>query len=207
MVSRLSIRVRVAATLAVAATVAFAGLLAGHASKAPADFRDNITCKGHIEPGDPDPDDATTFGVKYRFACSGPITGYSIATAPERRIEGLETEVFVTEKDGQTVIPTDSFSCNGEVPGYGINCVGTYGAYQRVVPGAFYVDRELCAERRLDPLLTVAYASLDSKGKPVQAMAGPFDLGRPYGCKAPTKFSGKTKIPTSTDTVLTGQEG
>ena len=44
----------------------------------------------------------------------------------------------------------------------------------------------------MDPLLTVTYAYLE-KGVITQAISGPFDLGRPMGCK-PDALSGSTRL-------------
>ncbi len=48
--------------------------------------------------------------------------------------------------------------------------------------GQFAIGTKLCAEPRVDALLTVVYAYLE-KGKVTQAISGPYDLGRPKGCK------------------------
>lgn len=151
-------------------------------------------CKGSIAQGDAgSKDDPTQTSVKYRVACAMPVTGYALFL-DGHPIQSLETEVFGTDPATKAVVATDAFSCNGTIPGYGINCVGTYGGHWSVLEGQFTIEGPLCAEPRVDPVLTVATATVDSKGKPVQALAGPFDLGRPRGCK-PTAFSGKTKIP------------
>ena len=47
--------------------------------------------------------------------------------------------------------------------------------------GQFSIGTKMCAEPRVDPLLTVTYAYLE-KGVVTQAISGPFDLGRPNGC-------------------------
>ena len=163
---------------------------------AQADFRDNMLCKGHIAAGTKDETGLLDHPVAYRFACSQPITGYSIIS--DKEIDAWDTEVFV--KDGQNnVIPTDAFSCNGESPGFGINCTGKYGTNWSLVEATYNLSStKLCTEPRHDPLLVVTYAtySKDANGNPVvtTSLAGPFDLGRPRGCKA-TKLSGKTRIP------------
>jgi hypothetical protein len=74
-----------------------------------------------------------------------------------------------------------------------VNCVGssTKGGYE-TVSGQFAIATKLCAEPRVDPLLTVTYAYLE-KGVVTQAISGPFDLGRPNGCK-PDAFSGGTRL-------------
>jgi hypothetical protein len=140
--------------------------------------------------------------VKYVFACSNPITGYSLFY-DGHPIQSIDTEVFGLDAKTKDVVPTDSFSCNGQFPGYGENCVGTYGGNWDVVPGQFSIDTPLCQEPRIDPILTVMYASVNAKGAAVQAISGPFDLGRPHGCPK-SKSGGKTKIPKDAggDTVI-----
>ncbi len=58
--------------------------------------------------------------------------------------------------------------------------------------GQFAIGKKLCVEPRVDPLLTVTYAYLE-KGVITQAISGPFDLGRPKGCK-PDAYSGSTRL-------------
>ena len=87
---------------------------------------------------------------------------------------------------------TDTFSCNGEVPGYALNCVGsTKQGYERIT-GQFSIGTKICVEPREDPLLTVTYAYLE-KGVVTQAISGPFDLSRPVGCP-PDAYSGSTRL-------------
>jgi hypothetical protein len=130
--------------------------------------------------------------VKYVFACSGLITGYQIQ--PQIPAQSIETEVFALDNATKQVVPTDSFSCSGTIPSYGINCVGTYAGNYEIVSGQFSIDPKLCAEPRVDPLLTVVYATKNASGAVVQAMAGPFDLGRPHGCPK-SAGNGKWRIP------------
>jgi hypothetical protein len=152
----------------------------------------NTDCRGHVEKGEPSPDDPTATQVKYVFACSGPITGYQIQ--PQIPAQSLDTEVFALDSATKQVVPTDSFSCSGIIPSYGINCVGTYGGKYEIVSGQFSIDPKLCAEPRVDPLLTVVYATASSTGAVTQAIAGPFDLGRPHGCPKSAE-NGKWRIP------------
>jgi hypothetical protein len=151
----------------------------------------NTDCRGHLEKGAPSPDDPSSTQVKYVFACSGPITGYQIQ--PQVPAQSIDTEVFGLDRTTKQVVPTDSFSCQGEIPSYGINCVGTYGGNYDVVPGQFSIDPKLCAEPRVDALLTVVYATRTATGVS-QAIAGPFDLGRPRGCPKSAQ-NGKWRIP------------
>jgi hypothetical protein len=155
----------------------------------------NTDCRGHLEKGDPSPDDPTATQVKYVFACSGPITGYQIQ--PQVPAQSIDTEVFALDRTTKQVVPTDSFSCQGDIPSYGINCVGVYGGNYETVSANFSIDPKLCAEPRVDALLTVVYATRTATGVS-QAIAGPFDLGRPRGCPKSAQ-SGRWRIPQEQD--------
>jgi hypothetical protein len=153
----------------------------------------NLDCRGHIEAGKPAPGDDST-QVQYVFACGGPITGYQIQ--PQIGDSGFSTDTSVFDNITGAPIVTDSFTCAGDFPGWGFNCTGKYsGNYGKVV-GQFAIDGKLCDEPRVDPLLTVVTATATSSGVVTQSMSGPFDLGRPRGCK-PSANSGKTRIPGS----------
>jgi hypothetical protein len=67
----------------------------------------------------------------------------------------------------------------------------TKGGYETIA-GQFAIGSKLCAEPRADPLLSVTYAYLE-KGVVTQAISGPFDLGRPSGCK-PDAYSGFNRL-------------
>ena len=88
----------------------------------------------------------------------------------------------------------DTFSCSGEVPGYAANCVGAAKAGYETITGQFAIGTKLCAEPRVDPLLTVTYAYLE-KGVVTQAISGPFDLGRPKGCPPEPPLGGTRLNP------------
>jgi hypothetical protein len=148
-------------------------------------------CGGHIEKGQPAPGDTDT-QVQYVFACGGPITGYQIQ--PQISDTSFGTDALVLDKTGNAVV-TDSFTCNGDFPGFGFNCVGKYTGDQYAnITGQFAIGTALCAEPRVDPLLTVTYATADSKGVITQYISGPYDLGRPRGCPK-SALGGRTRIP------------
>jgi hypothetical protein len=171
-------------------------LLSGGTRVAIADQNPNNTdCRGHVEKGEPSPDDPSATQVKYVFACSGPITGYQIQ--PQLPAQSIDTEVFALDSATKQVVPTDSFSCQGTIPSYGINCTGVYQGKYEIVSGQFSIDPKLCAEPRVDPLLTVVYATRTATGV-TQAIAGPFDLGRPHGCPK-SAANGKWRIPQEKD--------
>jgi hypothetical protein len=199
-VTRLRSRLGIALAVLIAA-IAAAVLLNRSAPQSIADSNPNNTiCKGHIDKGKPDPDDPDSGVVSYTFACSQPISGYSVL--PDKPSTSFETEVFGTDPATKEVLATDAFSCNGDQPGWGVNCTGANVGNWHPITSSFTIDGDVCAEPRVDPLLVVTYASVAS-GKAQQYIAGPFDLGRPRGCKA-SKSSGKTRIPADTDESTTG---
>lgn len=126
--------------------------------------------------------------MKYTFYCNGPITGYQLAA--QVPLTGVSSPPTVTDFKGSPL--TDTFSCSGEVPGYALNCVGSAKGGWEGITGQFAIGSKLCAEPRVDPLLTVTYAYVE-KGVVTQAISGPFDLGRPQGCP-PDKYSGTSRL-------------
>jgi hypothetical protein len=151
----------------------------------------NYQCAGHLAAGKAE-EGSSEQQVQYTIACSGPISGYAIQTG-KVQTTGFESAPLVTNEKGEAVT-TDSFSCNGEIPGFGFDCVGnTTKGYETIV-GQFAIESKLCAEPRVEPTLTVAYAYLNEKKVITQAISGPFSLGRPHGCPAPKpKHHGKDK--------------
>ncbi len=178
------------ATWGLAAIVGFLALLlaipaAGHAAE---DNPNNYSCLGSIAAGTAE-EGSEEQQVQYKFYCDGPITGYQLqAQIPLTGLAGQPT--LTSNATGQPL--SDTFSCSGEVPGYALNCVGLAKAGYETITGQFAIGSKLCAEPRVDPLLTVTYAYLE-KGVVTQAISGPFDLGRPAGCR-PTANSGFTRL-------------
>jgi len=149
----------------------------------------NYTCAGKISGGSPEAGSEEQ-QVKYKFFCNGPITGYQVQS--QIPVTGIQSPPLVSGSTGTTPL-TDTFSCSGELPGYAVNCVGaTKGAYETIT-GQFAIGTKLCAEPRVDPLLTVTYAYLE-KGVVTQAISGPFDLGRPYDCKWDKQSADGTRL-------------
>jgi hypothetical protein len=154
----------------------------------------NYSCLGGIAPGKAEVGSEEQ-QVAYVFYCNGPITGYQLqAQIP---LTGVQTPPLVTA--GASVLGaatgkplTDTFSCSGEVPGYAVNCVGLAKQGYETISGQFAIGTKICAEPRVDPLLTVTYAYLE-KGVVTQAISGPFDLGRPSGCP-PSANSGWNRL-------------
>jgi hypothetical protein len=168
------------------------GLAAPALSQAEESNPNNLNCLGSISKGEPE-EGSEEQQVAYGFYCNGPITGYQLqAQVP---VSGIGSAPLVsTLAPGATAGPAlkDVFSCSGELPGYALNCVGAAKAGYELIAGQFAIEKKLCVEPRVDPLLTVTYAFLE-KGVVTQAISGPFDLGRPKGCKSDA-FSGGTRL-------------
>jgi hypothetical protein len=147
----------------------------------------NLSCLGSLAPGHPEVGSAEQ-QVEYNFYCNGPITGYQLQS--QIPVTGIQSPPLVTNIAGNAL--TDTLSCSGEVPGYALNCVGAAKSGYDVVTGQFAIGSKLCAEPRVDPLLTVTYAYLE-KGAITQAISGPYDLGRPKGCPSDA-YSGGTRL-------------
>jgi hypothetical protein len=170
-------------------------LAAPSVSQAEESNPNNYNCIGQLSAGTPE-EGSEEQQVAYSFYCDGQVTGYQLAA--QVPVTGISSPPLVSELTtagltGGGKALNDTFSCSGEVPGYALNCVGssTKAGYE-LVAGQFAIGKKLCVEPRVDPLLTVTYAYLE-KGAITQAIAGPFDLGRPKGCK-PDAYSGSTRL-------------
>jgi hypothetical protein len=148
----------------------------------------NYSCFGSLAAGTPEVGSEEQ-QVAYAFHCSGPITGYQLQS--QIPVTGVQAAPLVSNiPSGKPV--NDTFSCSSEVPGYAEDCVGATVSQYETIAGQFAIASKLCAEPRVDALLTVTYAYLE-KGVVTQAISGPFDLGRPAGCP-PDGQSGWTRL-------------
>ncbi len=159
------------------------------------------SCLGNVQAGTPEAGSEEQ-QVQYRFLCNGPITGYQLQS--QIPVTGIGSTPLVSELLGKGL--TDTFSCSGEAPGYALNCVGSAKAGDEYITGQFAIGTKICAEPRVDPLLTVTYAYLE-KGAVVQAISGPFDLGRPFGCPADAQSGGDRLNPKPTGKAKGGKKG
>ncbi len=148
----------------------------------------NYSCLGSLEGGTPEAGSEEQ-QVQYTFYCDGPVSGYQLQS--QIPITGVEAAPLVTAIPTGTPL-TDTFSCSSEVPGFADNCVGAAKSGYETITGQFAIGTKLCAEPRVDALLSVTYAYLE-KGVVTQAISGPYDLGRPKGCK-PDGLSGWTRL-------------
>jgi hypothetical protein len=130
--------------------------------------------------------------VQYTFDCNGAITGYQLQS--QIPVNGVQSPPIVTDAVGDP--QNDTFSCSGEIPGFAVNCVGAAKVFYDKITGEFAIGTTICAEPRVDPLLTVTYAYVE-KGVVTQAISGPFDLGRPWGCPGDS-LSGTSRLEAAT---------
>jgi hypothetical protein len=163
------------------------------------DNANNYACSGHTSAGAPQ-DGVEGTQVKYSFGCNGPILGFQIASNVE--VQSFDTDDIVLDQQGAAVT-TDSFTCNAFLPTWGLNCIGIYSGGMNRVIGQFAIAGKLCDEPRVDPLLTVVYATADAKGKVTQYISGPYDLGRPHGCPRTPGAANRAPAVESTTPVAT----
>lgn len=156
----------------------------------------NYECAGKLKAGPPELG-STEQQVEYKFACDGPITGYQLET--QIPVTGISAAPITANGKGEEL--QDTFSCFGELPGFAVNCGGLAEQDWETISGEFAIGTKICAEPRVDPLLTVTYAYLE-KGVVTQAISGPFDLGRPVGCPA-DKYSGSTRLEPKLNIIKT----
>jgi hypothetical protein len=155
------------------------------------DDPNNYTCFGHIQKGVAESGVSGT-QVKYQFSCDGAITGYQLETEPHQ-IQYFDQSPVVALNGVASV--SDNFSCSAFVPGVQINCAGIASVPFEVITGQFVIaGKNICTEPRVDPILTVTDATATATiggtktaptaSAPVtQYISGPYDLGRPEGCK------------------------
>jgi len=177
------------------------------------DDPNDYTCFGHIQGGSPEAGVKGT-QVAYQFSCDGPITGYEIETEPHK-IGYFDQAPAVTLSGVPST--TDSFACSAFIPGVQINCTGSTSAPFELITGQFLIGgKNICTEPRVDPILTVTDATATAtiggtKTAPTatatatQYIAGPFDLGRPRGCRA-DRYGADTRLGSHPPkVVLTGR--
>lgn len=187
---------RCLAALASLLMLSFATAAASHAAEfSGIDNPNNYECHGHTQEGTPELG-AEEPSVQYQFACDGPITGYQIESQVE--LTGIEASPIVTYYLKNEPL-TDTFSCGGELPGWAVNCVGATKGRGELITGQFSIGSPVCAEPRANPLLTVTYAYIE-KEVVTQAISGPFELGRPKGCK-PDAFEKDARLAPPTPLV------
>jgi len=174
-----------------AAGIASLGLLMAIGLALPGLASADVTCKGHTEKATDSEDFENA--LDYTFACTGRILGYAVVS--NREFDVFDTEIEVHDAAG-TIVPTDGFVCEGDIPGSGVNCFGLGAGANNVVRGTVSIaESKVCAEPRTHPKLVVVPEAIDAntgvgKKNSVGVLAGPFDLGRPNGCPKSSLLGG-----------------
>jgi hypothetical protein len=153
---------RLAVAVAAAAVATVALLAASQTASA-----NDVTCTGFTRLDKTVPADHR---VVYRFRCTDAIAGYTIFSSDE--IAAFDPEGVVQDPMTLEGLNSESYSCEGVLPGHGEVCNGKAGG-GHVVTSAIDTDKLPCSSTS-NFYLSVA----DVKGAP----AGVWTLGRPRGC-------------------------
>ena len=134
-----------------------------------------VTCSGHADRGN---DPTLPDRIDVAFGCSGDVKSFTlISSAP---IGGFEVSAEVFDHVTQAIVETDSFFCEGLIPGDGFNCTGAAHA-GKDIKAAFETNDPVCSETELTPPLKLQVVVSDANG----ATAGPFRLRGPLACPKP----------------------
>ena len=174
-----------------------------HLSQAEESNPNNYNCLGSLAAGQPEAGSEEQ-QVSYTLLLQRPdhrLPG-AVADSRDGRLRARRKSPTSNE-NGRCA---DTFSCSGEVPGWAVNCVGAAKAGYETITGQFAIGTKLCAEPRVDPLLTVTYAYLE-KGV---GHAGDLRAVRP---RPPERLQARRLLglqplqPQAADRQEAGQEG
>jgi len=134
-----------------------------------------VTCNGHADRGD---DPTAPDQIDVAFGCSGDIRSFTvISSAP---IGGFAVSAEVYDHTTQAIVETDSFFCEGPIPGDGFNCTGG-GHAGKDVKTSFETFDPVCSTTEATPPLKLQVVISDANG----ATAGRFRLRGPAACPKP----------------------
>jgi hypothetical protein len=175
--------------LGLAGLVAAIGTFAALAAFPGGASASSVTCKGKTQL--PSKADRTVDNqLEYRFTCNEKIVSYSIIANRSVNYFDPEVEVFIGKPENNNVSPTDSFGCEGPIPGNGIGCKGSASQPDadgpRFVDGSIGLEPNPCARHAkgagLRTWLVVETQPTDPvKGTPYLISSEPFRLNGP-GC-------------------------
>jgi hypothetical protein len=169
------VRLRGRVLVAAAALALSIGAVVAGAAHAATPLPSAVTCNGHADRGD---DPTQPDGIDVAFGCSGDIRSFTvISSAP---IGGFEVSAEVFDHVTQAIVETDSFFCEGLIPGDGFNCTGAAHA-GKDVRTAFATNDPVCSETEATAPLRLEVVVSDANG----ATAGPFRLRGPEKCPKP----------------------
>ncbi|HET6448595.1 MAG TPA: hypothetical protein VFG31_05745 [Conexibacter sp.] len=134
-----------------------------------------VTCNGHADRGD---DPTLPDRIDIAFGCSGDIRSFTLISSAQ--IGSFEVSAEVYDHVTQAIVETDSFFCEGPIPGDGFNCTGGGHAGKDIRTG-FETFDPVCSDTELTPPLKLQVVISDANG----ATAGPFRLRGPDACPKP----------------------
>jgi hypothetical protein len=130
--------------------------------------------------------------LAYKFHCDTRITAYTLIITRRRRdaetVDDFSTSADVLNQQG-TIVPTESFNCEGGLPGDGVNCNAGAGGHMSAwnyAVGQIDLTDPYCANlpkgapagTAPEPQALVQVIVTDITG----AQDGPFRLGRAPAC-------------------------
>jgi hypothetical protein len=169
-----SARLRSRALLA-GALVLVCGVFAAGPARAATPAPSAVTCSGHADRG---ADAAQPDRIDVAFGCSGDIKSFTVISSA--LIGGFEVSAEVYDHTTQAIVESDSFFCEGLIPGDGFNCAGAAHA-GKDVKTAFELNEPVCSDTEATLPLKVQVVISDANG----ATAGPFRLRGPEACPSP----------------------
>jgi hypothetical protein len=164
-----------ARTLIAGALVLACGAIAGGPARAATPPPSAVTCSGHADRG---LDKTLPDRIDIAFGCSGDVKSFTVISSA--RLGGFEVSSEVFDHATQAIVETDSFFCEGPIPGDGFNCTGLAGA-GRDIRAAFETFDPVCSTTEVTPPLKLYVVISDVNG----ATAGPFRLRGPKPCAKP----------------------
>ncbi len=149
-----------------------------------------VTCKGKTLASDPETGPPIDNSLEYLFTCNEKVVSYSVIANRGVDYFDPEVEVFIGPA-AKGNVSSESFGCEGPIPGNGFGCKGTASAPDadgpRFVSGAFGFDQDPCGRHAkgagLKTWVVVTTQELDASGKSFIISSEPFRLSGP-GCKA-----------------------
>jgi hypothetical protein len=150
---------------------------------------DNQFCYGKVTPIDVTEERDT--GATYEFSCREAIKGFAVSTSAPLVSFDVAADVFDGSAAGGALRNDDRFGeCEGDLPGLGFTCAGSYTAQGHVVRATFDGLSSPCArDESRHVVMSTSLVVVSPSGK----LSGPFDLGRTTGCPKPAKKAKKAK--------------
>ena len=147
------------------------------------------SCYGSVKQIKPTADRDT--GAAYEFSCSSAVTGFALVSTSEIASFDVAADVFDSAATGGAIRGDDRFGeCEGELPGFGFHCTGTYTGIGRFVRATFDGSESPCA-RDAKRHVIARYSLIVANG--AGRVSGPYDLGRTQGCPKAKKAKKKHK--------------